>query len=192
MYSEKRYRLSVGWANKPSFTCLWNWGCIALANRNHAFDYWYIGFAELNSVCACPIYIVELKQTHAVPISTLLPNAHPKSLRLLQKMLRWNPSERISVESALKDLYLNNYHNPTDEPVCTKQLDFTFDEDQVAIGVFVTFKVVALWFCLCSIGVILIVKLIVTVTSKLSLLLHDVFVESTYCIFEQMSVAKSF
>jgi len=47
-------------------------------------------------------------------------------------MLRWNPLERISVESALKDLYLNSYHNPTDEPVCTARLDLMFDEDQVA------------------------------------------------------------
>jgi len=97
-------------------------------------------------VCVCPTDVVELKPTQAVPLNALLPNAHPKSLRLLQKMLRWNPSERISVESALKDLYLNNYHNPTDEPVCTKRLDLTFDEDKVITGCYITCKIVALWF----------------------------------------------
>lgn len=60
-----------------------------------------------------------------------MPDAHPKSLRLLQKMLRWNPAERISAESGLQDLYLNKYHNPSDEPVCARRLDFQFDEDEV-------------------------------------------------------------
>jgi len=94
------------------------WFCITKVNITLAYKQW--------GNC-----IVELKPTQAVPLNTLLPNAHPKSLRLLQKMLRWNPSERISVELALKDLYLNKYHNPSDEPVCTKRLDFTFDEDKV-------------------------------------------------------------
>lgn len=46
-------------------------------------------------------------------------------------MLRWNPAERISAESGLQDLYLNKYHNPSDEPVCARRLDFQFDEDEV-------------------------------------------------------------
>jgi len=46
-------------------------------------------------------------------------------------MLQWNPTKRISAESALRDLYLNSYYNPSDEPVCTKQLDITVDEDKV-------------------------------------------------------------
>jgi len=69
--------------------------------------------------------------TQAMPLDTLLPNANRKSRRLLQQMLQWNPTERISVESALRDLYLNSYSNPSDEPVCNRQLDCTFDEDKV-------------------------------------------------------------
>ena len=80
------------------------------------------------------INIAELKPTQAVPLNTLMPGAHAKSLRLLQKMLRWSPSERISVESALQDLYVNHYHNPSDEPVCQTCLNFTFDEDKVDIS----------------------------------------------------------
>jgi len=75
--------------------------------------------------------VVELKPTKAVPLNTMLPGAHPKALRLLQRMLCWNPAERISVDAALADLYLNQYHNPADEPVCTRRLDCTFDECQV-------------------------------------------------------------
>jgi len=82
-------------------------------------------------VAVCGVDIIELKPTEFVPLNTKMPNAHPKSLKLLQKMLQWNPSERISVQAALKDLYLNEYHNPLDEPDCTSQLDFKFDEDKV-------------------------------------------------------------
>jgi len=79
--------------------------------------------------------VVGLKPTKAVPpLNSLLPNAHPKSLRLLQQMLRWNPAKRISVESALHDLYLNEYHDPSNEPVCTRPLDFTFDEEMVLVS----------------------------------------------------------
>jgi len=68
-----------------------------------------------------------------MPLDTVLPNAHPKALRLLQQMLRWNPAERISDELALQDLYLNHYHNPSDEPVCNIQLAFEFDEEKVLL-----------------------------------------------------------
>lgn len=98
------------------------------------------------------IAIVELKPTQAVPLNTMMPGAHPKSLRLLQKMLRWNPSQRISVQSALQDLYLNQYHNPSDEPVCTSPLDSTFDEDKVMAGSqFVTTELVTMRCLLCCV-----------------------------------------
>lgn len=80
------------------------------------------------------IVIVELKPIQAMPLDTMMPDAHPKSLRLLWQMLRWTPSQRISAESALKDPYLNEYHNPSDEPVCTSPLDSKFDEDKVMAG----------------------------------------------------------
>jgi serine/threonine protein kinase len=60
-----------------------------------------------------------------------LPNAHPKALRLLEKMLRWNPSERITVEDALKDLYLNAYHSQDNEPACENAVSLKFDEEKV-------------------------------------------------------------
>ena len=92
----------------------------------------HAGFVSLSAFFIDDCAVVdELKPTQSTPLNTLLPLAHAKALRLLQQMLQWNPTKRISAESALRDLYLNSYYNPSDEPVCTKQLDITFDEDKV-------------------------------------------------------------
>jgi len=88
------------------------------------------------------IDIVELKQTEDKPLEILTLGAHPESLKLLKQMLRWNPTERISVEQALHDPYVTDYHDPLDEPVCTRRLDFKFDEDKVHIGQFVTLEII--------------------------------------------------
>lgn len=63
-----------------------------------------------------------------VPLKNLYPASHPKALRLLEKMLKLNPNERVSAANILLDLYLNQYHDPTLEPVC--QIPFNFDLDE--------------------------------------------------------------
>ena len=78
----------------------------------------------------------------AAPLETLIPGAFPMSLGLLKQMLRWNPTERISAERALQDPYIADYHNPSYEPVCTRRLDFKFDEDQVGSSQFITLEII--------------------------------------------------
>ena len=62
-----------------------------------------------------------------MPLRKLYPNAKSKALDLLSKMLYLDPSRRISVDDALKHLYLNNYHDPDDEPMCIPVFDFDFE-----------------------------------------------------------------
>ena len=42
------------------------------------------------------------------------------AIELLQRMITFDPTERISVAEALKHPWLSTYHNPDDEPDCTE------------------------------------------------------------------------
>jgi mitogen-activated protein kinase 1/3 len=47
--------------------------------------------------------------------SRLYPNADPRALDLLDKMLTFNPNKRIGIEEALAHPYLEQYYDPNDE-----------------------------------------------------------------------------
>uniref|UniRef100_A0A4W6FMF1 Mitogen-activated protein kinase n=1 Tax=Lates calcarifer TaxID=8187 RepID=A0A4W6FMF1_LATCA len=60
-------------------------------------------------------YLLSLPLRCKVPWNRLFPNADPKALDLLDKMLTFNPHKRIEVEEALAHPYLEQYYDPTDE-----------------------------------------------------------------------------
>ena len=49
---------------------------------------------------------------------------------LLEKMLKYDPDERITAEDALKHPYMAEYHFPDDEPttIPVSQFDFDFEK----------------------------------------------------------------
>ena len=57
----------------------------------------------------------------------LFPNANPDALDLLNRMLAFDPSSRISVEEALEHRYLHIWHDASDEPPCPRTFDFAFE-----------------------------------------------------------------
>jgi mitogen-activated protein kinase 7 len=59
--------------------------------------------------------------------ATLFPAANEAALDLLDKMLAFDPSSRISVEIALEHQYLQIWHDASDEPDCPTQFDFQFE-----------------------------------------------------------------
>ncbi|OQR83793.1 sporangia induced mitogen-activated protein kinase [Achlya hypogyna] len=65
-----------------------------------------------------------------VPLDKLFPNAKPNALDLLDKMLVFDPSKRISVEEALEHPYLESLHNNDDEPKA-RPPDFDFEKEQL-------------------------------------------------------------
>lgn len=58
---------------------------------------------------------------------TLFPSANEAALDLLDKMLAFDPSSRISVEEALEHRYLQIWHDASDEPICPTTFDFHFE-----------------------------------------------------------------
>ena len=62
-----------------------------------------------------------------VPFQQLFPRANPDALDLLDRMLAFDPSQRISVEEALEHRYLSIWHDASDEPACPTTFDFSFE-----------------------------------------------------------------
>ena len=49
------------------------------------------------------------------------------ALDLLERLLAFDPAERITVEEALEHPYLAIWHDPNDEPECPTPFDFSFE-----------------------------------------------------------------
>lgn len=61
------------------------------------------------------------------PFQSLFPSANPDALDLLDRMLAFDPSSRISVEQALEHPYLQIWHDASDEPDCPTTFNFDFE-----------------------------------------------------------------
>lgn len=72
-------------------------------------------------------YVRNLPYMNKVPFQRLFTQANPDALDLLDKMLAFDPSSRISVEEALEHRYLHIWHDASDEPSCPSTFDFHFE-----------------------------------------------------------------
>lgn len=90
-------------------------------------------------------YVESQPLCQTVPFETLYPHADPKgrpelvskhvqamliihahvALDLLRAMLTFNPDQRVTVEQALAHPYLEQYYDPTDEPVAERRMLFS-------------------------------------------------------------------
>ena len=50
---------------------------------------------------------------------------------LIDKMLVFDPTKRITVEQALEHPYLASLHDISDEPICPTPIEFDFDSEQL-------------------------------------------------------------
>jgi mitogen-activated protein kinase 7 len=72
-------------------------------------------------------YVRNLPYMPKVAFQSLFRNANPDALDLLDRMLAFDPSRRISVEEALEHRYLHIWHDASDEPSCPTTFDFHFE-----------------------------------------------------------------
>lgn len=72
-------------------------------------------------------YIHQLGFIPKVPFVDIFPQANPEALDLLERMLAFDPSRRITVNEAIKHPYLSIWHDPADEPVCSEKFEFSFE-----------------------------------------------------------------
>lgn len=72
-------------------------------------------------------YVRNLPYMSKIPFQQLFPRANPDALDLLDRMLAFDPSQRIGVDEALEHRYLAIWHDASDEPACPKPFDFGFE-----------------------------------------------------------------
>jgi mitogen-activated protein kinase 7 len=72
-------------------------------------------------------YVRNLPYMTKKPFAQLFPQANPDALNLLDRMLAFDPSSRISVEEALEHPYLHIWHDASDEPDCPTTFNFDFE-----------------------------------------------------------------
>lgn len=72
-------------------------------------------------------YVRNLPYMQKKPFPSLFPHANPDALDLLDRLLAFDPAQRIDVEAALEHRYLAIWHDASDEPVCPQTFDFGFE-----------------------------------------------------------------
>ncbi|XP_074311188.1 mitogen-activated protein kinase 15-like [Silene latifolia] len=78
-------------------------------------------------------YLTDMRKKQAVPFSRKFPNADPLAMRLLQKMLAFDPKDRPTAEEALSDPYFKGLSKVEREPACQpiSKLEFEFERRKV-------------------------------------------------------------
>ncbi|NP_001313013.1 mitogen-activated protein kinase 3-like [Nicotiana tabacum] len=77
-------------------------------------------------------YIRQLPQHPRQQLAEVFPHVNPLAIDLVDKMLTFDPTRRITVEEALDHPYLAKLHDAGDEPICP--VPFSFDFEQQGIG----------------------------------------------------------
>ncbi|PFH51897.1 hypothetical protein AMATHDRAFT_74594 [Amanita thiersii Skay4041] len=68
-------------------------------------------------------YVKSLPLKKILPLRDVIPMADPQAIDLLNKMLAFDPSDRIDVPDALDHPWLASYHDIADEPECPQVFD---------------------------------------------------------------------
>lgn len=78
-------------------------------------------------------FILSLAKTTKKDFHSYFHGANPLAIDLLDKMLHLDPDHRITTEQALAHPYLQQYSDPSDEPVC-EHYDQSFEEKDLDIN----------------------------------------------------------
>ncbi|KAI8013567.1 Mitogen-activated protein kinase 3 [Camellia lanceoleosa] len=73
-------------------------------------------------------YLRQFPQHPRQQLAMVFPHVNPLAIDLIEKMLTFDPSKRITVEQALAHPYLARLHDIADEPVCTESFSFDFEQ----------------------------------------------------------------
>ncbi|TPX34576.1 hypothetical protein SmJEL517_g02872 [Synchytrium microbalum] len=73
-------------------------------------------------------FVQSLPKRPKIPFTERFPTVEPDALDILEKMLVFDPKQRITAAQALSHPYLAMYHDPSDEPISELPFDWSFGE----------------------------------------------------------------
>lgn len=76
-------------------------------------------------------YLRQLPVYEKQPLGEKFPKVSSLAIDLVEKMLTFDPTKRISVEDALAHPYLSTLHDVSDEPSCPAPFTFDFEEHKL-------------------------------------------------------------
>lgn len=81
-------------------------------------------------------YIRQLPFTKKIHFQTIFPKTSELAVDMLEGLLAFSPARRMTVENALKHPYLEDYHDPADEPTADEIPEefFNFDKDKDSLS----------------------------------------------------------
>lgn len=71
-----------------------------------------------------------LTPTEPRNLADVFPNASPEALDLLRLTMQFNPDKRITAEEALQHPYVEQFHDPAQEPACEFIIQIAISDDQ--------------------------------------------------------------
>ncbi|CAL9701419.1 unnamed protein product [Knipowitschia caucasica] len=86
---------------------------------------------ELHTVI--PVFIRNDMSTPHMPLKTLLPEVSPQALDFLEKILTFNPMDRLTAEEALAHPYMSDYSFPLDEPISLHPFHIEDEVDDILL-----------------------------------------------------------
>jgi mitogen-activated protein kinase 15 len=72
----------------------------------------------------------DITPTHSRTFAELLPNASPDALDLIQRLMCFNPSRRITAAEALEHPYVAAFHRPDEEPVAPEPITISLPDNE--------------------------------------------------------------
>ncbi|XP_036390918.1 mitogen-activated protein kinase 6-like [Megalops cyprinoides] len=86
---------------------------------------------ELQSVI--PVFIKSNMSEPQTPLAKLLPGVSPEALDFLEKILTFNPMDRLTAEEALAHPYMSDYSFPLDEPISSHPFHIEDEVDDILL-----------------------------------------------------------
>jgi serine/threonine protein kinase len=78
-------------------------------------------------------YLSTMEKRQKQSWDKLYPAASPQAIDLMSKLLVFDPKKRLTAEQALEHPYMQELHDPEDEPVCPQMFDFGFEKEATSV-----------------------------------------------------------
>ncbi|KAI4262963.1 MAG: hypothetical protein L6R42_001870 [Xanthoria sp. 1 TBL-2021] len=78
-------------------------------------------------------FVQSLPKRERQPLANKFKNADPLAIDLLEKMLVFDPRQRVKAGDGLAHEYLAPYHDPSDEPAAEEKFDWSFNDADLPV-----------------------------------------------------------